>query len=285
MHLVITDSGLGGLSVCAGIVRGRSGAATRVTYVNAWPEEGRGYNDLPTISARAAMFDRALAAMAARAPEAVIIACNTLSIVYESTVFRTREPIPVHGIIDAGVDLFAEALGAQSDGTVVLLGTRTTIESGVHRARLVARGISADRIAAVACHGLAAAIERDPLGDATASLIETCSHEAGRIAPHGTPLLAGFCCTHYALVSDRLREALTRKAGRHVLVLDPNARMVRETLLETENRREPGDVSVEVVSKVRIDESSREAVAALIEPVSAETAAALRAYIHVPDLF
>lgn len=285
MHLVITDSGLGGLSVCAGIARGRSGLATRITYVNAWPEEGRGYNDLPTISARAAMFDRALAAMAARGPETVLIACNTLSIVYESTAFRTREPVPVRGIIDAGVDLFAESLGAQPDGALVLLGTRTTIESGVHRARLIARDIAADRIAAVACHGLAAAIERDPVGDATGSLIETCASEASRVAPPGTPLLAGFCCTHYALVSERLREALARKAGRQTLVLDPNARMVRQTLSEIENHREPGQVSVEVVSKVRIDRPSREAVASLIEPVSAETADALRAYVHVSDLF
>lgn len=285
VHLVITDSGLGGLSVCAGIARGRAGSATRITYVNAWPEEGRGYNDLPTITARAAMFDRALASMAARDPDAVLIACNTLSIVYESTAFRTREPIPVSGIIDSGVELFVESLSAQPDSAVVLLGTRTTIESGVHRARLVARGVAAHRIAGVACHGLAAAIERDPGSDGTASLIESCTGEASQVAPPGTPLLAGFCCTHYTLVGDRLRDAVAQKTGRPVLALDPNARMVRDTLSEIANRREPGRVSVEVVSKVRIDQSSREAVAALIEPVSAETAAALREYIHVPNLF
>ena len=62
-RLVVTDSGLGGLSICAALerrLRLDGGRRVRITYVNAWPFEGRGYNDLPDIAARAAVFDRAL---------------------------------------------------------------------------------------------------------------------------------------------------------------------------------------------------------------------------------
>jgi hypothetical protein len=44
-------------------------------------------------------------------------------------------------------------------------------------------------------------------------------------------------------------------------------------------------VSVEVVSRVALDGSSRRAMAALVEPESPETAAALMNYTHTADLF
>jgi hypothetical protein len=69
-HVVITDSGLGGLSVCAALERGLRLAAeprgVRLTYVNAWPYEDRGYNDLPDEEARARVFDSALARIVCR---------------------------------------------------------------------------------------------------------------------------------------------------------------------------------------------------------------------------
>ena len=89
MHLVITDSGLGGLAICAGIEQAvrlaGSGGALRITYVNAWPDDHHGYNDLSGMPAQAAVFDRALAAIDAMRPDRILIACNTLSIVYAHT--------------------------------------------------------------------------------------------------------------------------------------------------------------------------------------------------------
>jgi hypothetical protein len=40
-----------------------------------------------------------------------------------------------------------------------------------------------------------------------------------------------------------------------------------------------------VISKVELPEEQREAVARLLEPISAITASALREYRHVPNLF
>ena len=48
LSIVIADSGMGGLSICADIVNGlearRSDRAVSLTYFNAWPEQDRGYN-------------------------------------------------------------------------------------------------------------------------------------------------------------------------------------------------------------------------------------------------
>lgn len=287
VHLVITDSGLGGLSICAEVARARAHAAgsTRITYVNAWPEQGRGYNDLPDMPARARVFDRVLRSMVPLSPDEILIACNTLSVVYESTNFRRDPPVAVRGIIDAGVDLFVEALTARGGSSILLLGTKTTIESGVHRQRLVARGIQEGRIAALSCHGLAAAIERDPRSEATSALIDDCTTRAVGVMAPGEPWYVGLCCTHYALVSDAICAGLAAKTGRPVLPLDPNTRLVREITSGAGSPAGAGEVSVEVVSKVVLEQSSRDAIAALLDPVSAPTAAALRGYTLAPNLF
>jgi glutamate racemase len=304
-HIVITDSGLGGLSICAALERGLRGAGVsrpvRLTYVNAWPFEDRGYNDLPDAAARADVFDRALLRMSAMRPDRIVIACNTLSILYPHTAFSRHPPVPVQGIVDAGVELFAQRLNDDPASSIVLTGTKTTIESGVHRNHLVHRGIDPTRIAAASCHGLAAAIEKDVDGAAVAEFIDVCASRAAEAAPPGAVLFAGLCCTHYGYVAVPLVDALVRKTGRRVRALDPNLRLVGSLMAEDAflggaRGREPGagealrggsrgDVMVELISKVELGDTARRAVARLIAPVSAATAHALLSYARVPDLF
>lgn len=303
-HVVITDSGLGGLSVCAALERGLRFAAeprgVRLTYVNAWPYEDRGYNDLPDEEARARVFDSALARMAQMQPARILIACNTLSILYPRTAFSRNPVVPVCGIVDAGVDLVAEHLAERADASVVLLGTKTTIASGEHAARLVQRGIDPRRIAAVDCHGLAGAIERDVDGPRTEELMRACAARAAEAAPPGGPLLLGLCCTHYAYVASRLVDAASAHTPRPVRALDPNERLVSALLNDpgflggggcasaasgTRSATAAAAVSVELLSKVTLPDVARERIARLVEPISPATATALLSYALVPDLF
>jgi glutamate racemase len=303
-HIIITDSGLGGLSICAALEQGLRLAGPsrdiRLTYVNAWPFEDRGYNDLPDEAARAQVFDAALARMAQMQPGRILIACNTLSILYPLTAFSRHAPVPVHGIVDAGTDLFAERLAGDPVSSIVLLGTRTTIDSGVHRERLQRRGVDPGRIAAVSCHGLAGAIERDVHGPRVAELIGSCASRAAEAAPPGGMLFLGLCCTHYGYVAVRLVDAVARQTPRRVRALDPNLQLTAALLADSaffEDGADPevpsgasrvrgrGVVSVELVSKVTLADPARGGIARLIEPVSAATAGALLSYAHVPDLF
>jgi len=318
-HIVITDSGLGGLSICALLEQGlrASGRVShvRLTYVNAWPFEDRGYNDLPDEAERAHVFDAALARMAQMQPDRILIACNTLSILYPRTAFSFHPAVPVHGIVDAGVDLFVEHLASDPASSIVLLGTRTTIESGVHKARLEQRGINPQRIAARSCHGLAAAIERDVRGPRTAELISECAARAVAAAPPGNTLFLGLCCTHYGYVAVRLVSTTAGLTSRRVTWLDPNCRMSARLLggaggsgndtgiavpdVTDKPEEWPGQrlarkpagtpsgvtISVEVVSKVVLSDTARAGIARLVEPISPATAGALLSYAHVPDLF
>jgi glutamate racemase len=289
LHLVITDSGLGGLSICAEIERNlrTSGAQSgaRLTYVNAWPEEGSGYNVLPDQASRAQAFDRALAAMEALRPDRILIACNTLSIVYPMTVHAWTSATPVLGIVDAGVELFYEALRDSPASALVVLGTKTTVESGVHREKLAARGIDPRRIGAIACHGLAAAVESNPAGTAAAHLVERYASEVRSLGLPGETLLAGLACTHFEYVADAMSSAIERHAGKAVRALNPNYRFVDLVAPESKNRPDPSTVVVEVISKVLLKDEARRGIGNLIEHVSPATARALQSYVHAPDLF
>jgi glutamate racemase len=291
VHLVITDSGLGGLSVCATIERGlreRGVFPGRLTFVNAWPEEGRGYNSLPDVAARAIVFERALRSMRDLDPDLIVIACNTLSIVYESTPFYAAPPVAVRGIVDAGVDLFHEALSAEPTSALVVLGTRTTVESGVHRDALVRRGVAPGRISGTSCHGLATAIEGAPESAEVAAAVDACAARGARDAPAGEPLYAALACTHYSMVEEQFRVALARHAGRLVGTLDPNARLAAELVQTVAGSPDPATApapAVKVISKVALTADQRRHVAAVLERVSPATAAALRDYHHQPELF
>jgi len=290
--IAITDSGLGGLLICAELERRlrETGApgAFRLVYVNAWPDPGRGYNDLPDLPARAAVFDRALGAMAAFRPDLILIACNTLSVVYEATDFGRAPAVPVKGILEAGTDLFHEALARDPDGVLVLFGTRTTIGSGEHVRRLIALGVDRRRLVAEPCHGLAAVIDKDPDSPEVAGLVDACVLRAmPRVPPAGT-LYSGLACTHYAYVGGVFESALARHGGARVRTLDPGLRLIDGLMSGLAARAgglRAGPVAIEVVSKVELPEAQRLAMARRLELISPATARALLGYRHIPDLF
>lgn len=298
MHLVITDSGLGGLSVCAGIEQRwravTSTQALRITYVNAWPEEGRGYNDLPDVAARAAVFDRVLQRLDEFSPDRILIACNTLSILHSSTErYRRGSGAVVQGIIDAGLDLFARALRDDASAGIVLVGTRTTIDSAVHRDGLVQRGTDAARIGWASCHGLATAIENGLDTVQTEAAVQSCMERAAAAAPSTARLFLGLCCTHYGMARERLVAALRQRARVDVIALDPNAQLVDDFVGELAKGASAAggkagtqtSVSIWVVSKVTLPANKRANVASVLEPASPATARALRDYVHDPGLF
>jgi glutamate racemase len=293
MHIVVTDSGLGGLSICAGIERNLRLEAppfpVRLTYVNAWPSETFAYNDLPDVGARAEVFDRALGAIAALEPDRIVIACNTLSILYPHTRFSRSPAAPVLGIIDAAVSMFREAMAGAPDAHLVLVGTKTTIESEEHRSRLIAGGVPPTHVTGHHCHGLAGAIEKDPDAARVAELIDSCAAGASAGAPATGPLFLGLCCTHYTYVAERLRTAMAGHAGRDVRVLDPNQRLAEQVApVRNANGRTPSpaaDISVSVISKVGLTDDAVGGIGRLVRSTSPATAAALLSYRRHPELF
>ena len=290
LSLVIADSGMGGLSICADIVNGlqtrRSYRSVSLTYFNAWPEQDRGYNLLPGMAERIRVFDRALSAMLRFQPDRILIACNTLSAIYPRTPFSRQALVPVVGIIDFGVELIHAYSSARGDSRVIILGTPTTIEADTHRARLVERGIAADRIVCQPCDRLAGEIEKDPEGANVRAMVESCIRQAAeRVPDRRGPVAAALCCTHYGYSQRIFEVSLQAVFEGPITILDPNKAMSAALLTDCPQGKEDIRIDLNVVSRIVWSDEKIEAIARLLEAASPLTAGALRQYRHDPDLF
>src|SRR5688500_802246 len=135
MHILITDSGVGGLSVCASAERfARTNGfnePVRLTFANAAPENDYGYNAMPSRELKLQTFDRFLTNVTDRyAPDLIYVACNTLSVLLPDTPYFHTALIPVKGIVETGVDLVARELEADPNAVAIVFGTQGTIDSG-----------------------------------------------------------------------------------------------------------------------------------------------------------
>ena len=291
LALLVTDSGLGGLSICADIVsnltRRRIFRDLSVVYFNAWPMQDRGYNFLDGDAERIRVFGNAVAAMNRYAPDLILIACNTLSLVLHQGGLAAGARAPVVDIIDFGVTMIADALVRHPESTALILGTRTTVSSGAHRKQLMDRGIPGQRITQQDCHGLAGAIERGPDSPEVRTLVDQFMAQAAAAFDPGTRHIhAALCCTHYGYVQEQIRQGLARHTGAAVDIINPNTGMSAFVAMDSAGDRYPSThLDVKVVSRVQLPPSKIDAIAAQVERVSPQTARALRDYEHIPDLF
>jgi len=289
--VLITDSGLGGLSIFAQIASRLKSEPifprVSLIYFNAMPEQSRGFNALKDMDERIRVFDGALEGMKRHKPDLIMIACNTLSVLYDRTAFSRRESIPVVDIVRFGVDIVYEQLLRDPEAKAVLLGTVTTIASDLHRSQLIDKGISADRIIVQACDQLATQIEKGPGSTAVVRLINTCMDQAAKELGHAqTNVVVALFCTHFGFSRNIIRESMQKRVSGKVMVLDPNQRMAA-SLFETTDGigRDNAIVDLKIVSKIIWDKTRIDAISSVIQPLSAETAQALRNYQWVPDLF
>ncbi len=291
--ILVTDSGLGGLSVAAELENGfRSARAFRrvnLVFANALPDVDRTYNAMTTRKEQVDTFDLALQGMTRwYKPDLILVACNTLSVLIPETRFARSGRVPILGIIDSGVRAMSERLKADPSAVALLLGTPITIGSGVHRARLLALGFERDQVQEQACPNLETEIQADPGSDIVRGLIEAYGDEARRaLAARATrPLIVGLCCTHYGYSLALFQEVLDQQFGRHVVVVNPNIEMSRSVLARVRRGAFGAtETSVRVVSRAAITAQEREAIAAVLARWSPKTAAGLRSYDRKMDLF
>ena len=281
MHILITDSGVGGLSVVAYAERFvRTQGFTepvKLTFANAAPENDYGYNAMPSREAKIETFDRFLRNVTERfSPDLIYVACNTLSVLLPDTPYFAKAAIPVKGIVETGVDLVFDALHADSEAVAIIFGTQTTIDAGAYPRLLEQRGIEPSRIVSQACPGLADTISEDREGTKTRAEIRKWVDAAMAKLPRKNAVVACLACTHYGYRKDVFAEEL--KAP----VINPNESAV-DDLFETTGRSH--EVEVEFVTRYRIPETAVEALTYFLSEISPKTVAAMRGFVHVPDLF
>lgn len=290
--IAITDSGLGGLSVVADAerkLREHGGFdEVELVFCNALFAPGVGYNALTDRDEKVRVFSRALQGLQDRfAPDIILIACNTLSVIYDDTEFAATTATPVVGIVEGGVDLIAERLLARDDAHAILFATRTTVEEDSHRKALAERGVARERVIAQACPELASYIEQGFDGAETAFLIDAYVADALAALPDGQgPLYASLNCTHYGYALAAWRDAFAARGLELAGVLNPNTSMIDFLLpAPPRDRDAPAAVTVRIASMVEIAADRRASLGRYLREISPATADALDAYELLPDLF
>ncbi|MEE4310399.1 MAG: aspartate/glutamate racemase family protein [candidate division KSB1 bacterium] len=289
--VVVTDSGLGGMSVVADLAERMKTAGlfrrVRIIFFNASFDNRSGYNKLDSEAAKLAIFDSALDRMTAMYhPDLIIIACNTLSVLYPKTLHYRHANVPVVGIVEIGVDLILGNLPANGTCNVVLFATPTTISSNVHKQMLASSGVSQKNIIGIACPDLADYIEEDFRGEGTQNAVAQFVDEAITALDPAKPVMVSLNCTHYGFIASTFREKFELRGIEPLAILDPNPGMTDLILSQSPgNRFEASDVSVDVICKVNIFPEVMASIGHLVSQISPQTAGALKRFRRDVHLF
>ncbi len=294
MHILITDSGVGGLSVCAyaeRFVRTHGfEEPVRMTFANAAPENDYCYNSMPSREVKLQTFDRFLTNVTERyAPDLIYVACNTLSVLLPDTPYARNAAIPVKGIVETGAELLLRELEADPRAVAIIFGTQTTIDSGVYPRLLEARGVDASRIISQACPGLADTISEDREGVRSKSeIVRWVGAAIGKMQRTGAAVVACLACTHYGYRKELFAGALVDACGAPPRVVNPNEEAVGD-LFGTPSVG-AGDTTlthtdVRFVTRYPIPDATVDALTFFLSDISPRTVDAMKNFVHLPDLF
>jgi len=290
--IAVTDSGLGGLSVVADTERKlrESGLYVEVELIfyNALFTNEGGYNSLPGREEKVRIFSRALQGLQDHfAPDIILIACNTLSVLYRDTEFAATTATPVVGIVEGGVDLIAKRMLPGDSARTIIFATDTTVTEGMHKAALVELGIPPDHVVMQACPELASYIERGFDSMETEFLIDAYVGDALAEAGDGSgPVYVSFNCTHYGYSLPAWQAAFTARDVAVTEFLNPNTSMIDFLLpASPRDRHDSAAVRVRVVSMVELSADKRESLGRYLHDISPATGAALHGYELRADLF
>jgi len=291
--ILITDSGLGGLSVAAKLEANfrehHPFREVKLIFVNALANETLFYNRMENTEEKVRVFNNALTGMTKKfAPDLILIACNTLSVIFDQTEFSKTSNVPVVGIVEFGVDLMLDNLRQSEANGTIILGTPTTIEQNTHKAALLAAGIKPETVQAQACPMLESEIQNAPGSDMVRMMIEMFAEESlDKFEERPSEnLYVGLCCTHYNYAAPVFAEVFAQVSGTPVTILDPNELMSDFIFKDSNSSRfEKTEISVQVVSQAKLTENDIESIAGMIQPVSKDFSEGLKKYQWMSDLF
>ncbi len=290
--IAVTDSGLGGLSVVADVVvklqESRIFRSVNLVFYNALFTNQGGYNSLQSRDEKLRIFSAALQGLEDRyAPDLILVACNTLSVIYQDTDFAAHTKIPVMGIVQNGVDQIFTALSNDQQSRNIIFATETTIDEGAHKDALILKGVKANRIVTQACPELTLYIEQGFDSMETEMLIDAYVDEAvSKIGKIDSPLFISFNCTHFGYALQAWQEAFKSRGIKVERYLNPNNNMI-DFLIPRRiwNRYSKTQIGIDVVSQIKISKDRQASIGRYIQTISPETSEALRKYQFLPNLF
>lgn len=191
----VFDSGVGGLTVLRACIAALPDEDVVYVGDTAWFPYGE--RDPADVRARALAIGRWLERQGAKL---VVVACNTVTAVALADLQRALT-VPAIGVIRPDVHA---AVRATHNRRIGVLATQATVRSGEYPRMIRAHDAGA-QVVAVACPGLAAAVQNGgPLDAAVAEMVGRCAAPL-REAGVDTAILG---CTHFPAIASLLADAL-----------------------------------------------------------------------------
>jgi glutamate racemase len=295
MRIILTDSGLGGLSVCADIINKLNNFNSplsnqiNIKYINAIHKAYCGYNLMESRNKQIEIFNRFLNNISHQySPDAIYIVCNSLSVIYLKTQFYLDTVIPVTGIIEIGVNLITEAFKKNNNAGVIILSADTTDEENIYPKHLIDVHIPQKNIVSQACTNLANTISNDITGEKIYDLIDKYLTLAIKQLPDIFDYLIIYLgCTHYGYRQELFEMCLKRKGVKY-MIINPNKHffdnIIKKTITSGEKFKQVNS-KVEFITHYPIPIREINTISKYINNISPETVHALQNYTVAEDLF
>jgi glutamate racemase len=285
--IIVTDSGLGGLNIAANIYKKAKQmpliSDLEIIFFNSLPKENFGYNNIQDYKLKTAIFDNALQGMSKLNPDLILIACNTLSVIYNSTTYSSGPLHKVKGIIEAGVSLAFNNI-YNTPNKLIILGTPTTITSDIHKKMLIEKGVKEENIISQACKNLESEIQINSYSEKVETLIYQYLNNAVKEPDKNIRYYILLGCTHYEY-SLQIFNKVCSKYFSDYKILNPNSVMVDDAVKYIKGQDVGRMVSAKVISRTCINPIDLKNIYNIIEQRNPEFAKELLNYEYNPNSF
>ena len=282
MRIIVTDSGVGGLVFTAELAKRLKAnayfAELELIFINCRPSETQGFQDLASDEERSQIFSQALFAMQDKySPDLIIIACNSLSAIYKDTCFAQKTKIPVKGIIEAGTQGVSDLLTDNEELNIIMFATTSTVNFGIHKQQLMEFDFASERLSYQACHALPQLIscgDKIEIEKSVNHFVDKAFKQVGEKA-----FALALFCTHFTYARDVFEQATRRYPNFSGQIIDPNLALVDLVLNNYQEKCFEGtDLTVKVISQVKISEQTKNFISSFLSQISLETVQALVSY-------
>ncbi len=290
IRIVVTDSGLGGLSVVEDILKKakviKKYSHIDLIFADALFDINSGYNKLKNKSLKIEIFNKALFGMEKNfKPDIILIACNTLSVLYHETEFSKKINFPVIEIVDFGVQEMYDFLIKNPDNKVIIFATETTISSNLHKQKLIQKGIKSEQVYNKACPNLQSIIEKNPYGKESNDAIDKYISEILNEIVDKNNLSISLNCTHFGYSMPLWEKNFSEKKIKLNGIFNPNNKMSEVIFSKSIENKHYTTVNLRVVSKVKMEKTNQMAMYELFKKETPELAYAIKNYELIADLF
>ncbi len=292
MNIIITDSGLGGLSIAAELykqLKFKKIVGYNIIFANALPEANQGYNKMKNTMDKVSIFNKALFGFEIFSPKIVAVACNTLSVITPKTEYYQKNKNKIIEIIDSGINGLLHEIGSISDYYTIILGTETTIQSNVYYNSLINRGLNREKIINQSCGSLASEIEKNYKSKQTEEIVKQSIQEAVSTIPNkNLKIYLYLGCTHYGNVENIFLEQLQKLGFINVEIYNPNNKMVSDLLnkiVDNKSTESQDHLSFEIISKAEILPEEIISISELLKNDYPVIVSKLVSYRRIKDLF